>query len=47
VFTQYGPVARQVIEALLDKYADEGITTIEADNVLSLQPFNQLGCRSS
>jgi type I site-specific restriction endonuclease len=27
VFTQYGPVARQVIEALLDKYADEGITT--------------------
>ncbi len=43
VFTQYGPVARQVIEALLDKYADEGITTLEANNVLSLPPVNQLG----
>jgi type I restriction enzyme R subunit len=31
VFTQYGPVARQVIEALLDKYADEGITTSRAN----------------
>jgi type I restriction enzyme R subunit len=30
VFTQYGPVARKVIDALLDKYADEGITTIES-----------------
>lgn len=43
VFTQYGPKARQVIEALLDKYADEGITTLEANNVLSLPPVNQLG----
>lgn len=43
VFTQYGPVARQVIDALLDKYADEGITTIEATNVLTLPPVNQLG----
>jgi type I restriction enzyme R subunit len=43
VFTQYGPMARQVIEALLDKYADEGITTLEASNVLTLPPVNQLG----
>ena len=43
VFTQYGPMARQVIDALLDKYADEGITTLEASNVLSLPPVNQLG----
>ena len=43
VFTQYGPVARQVLETLLDKYADEGITTIEADNVLSVPPFTSLG----
>jgi type I restriction enzyme R subunit len=43
VFTQYGPMARQVIDALLDKYADEGITTLEANNVLSLPPINQLG----
>ena len=43
VFTQYGPIARQVIDALLDKYADEGITTLEASNVLTLPPVNQLG----
>jgi type I restriction enzyme, R subunit len=43
VFTQYGGVARQVIEALIDKYADEGIQTIESNEVLKLQPFTQLG----
>ena len=43
VFTQYGPVARQVLETLLDKYADEGITTIESDAVLRVQPFTGLG----
>lgn len=43
VFTQYGPVARKVLDALLDKYADEGIATIESNEVLRLQPFSQLG----
>jgi type I restriction enzyme R subunit len=43
VFTQYGPVARQVLETLLDKYADEGITTIESEAVLRVQPFTDLG----
>jgi type I restriction enzyme R subunit len=43
VFTQYGPVARKVIEALLDKYADEGIATIEADTVFNVQPFTAIG----
>ena len=43
IFTQYGPVARQVLETLLDKYADEGITTIESDAVLRVQPFTDLG----
>lgn len=43
VFTQYGPVARKVLEALLDKYADEGITTIESNEVFKLQPFTALG----
>ena len=43
VFAQYGGVARQVIEALIDKYADEGIATLEAENVLSLPPINHLG----
>jgi type I restriction enzyme R subunit len=43
VFTQYGPVARKVIDALLDKYADEGIVTIEADTVFNVQPFTDIG----
>ncbi|CAN7343050.1 DEAD/DEAH box helicase family protein [Acidovorax delafieldii] len=43
VFTQYGPVARKVLEALLDKYADEGIVTIESNEVFKLQPFTDLG----
>ncbi len=43
VFTQYGPVARKVIDALLDKYADEGIATIEADTVFNVQPFTDIG----
>ncbi len=43
VFTEYGPVARKVMEALLDKYADEGITTIESNDVFRLQPFSTLG----
>ena len=43
VCTQYGPVARKVLDALLDKYADEGIATIESNEVFKLQPFTDLG----
>jgi type I restriction enzyme R subunit len=46
VFTQYGPVARSVLEALLDKYADEGIATIESHDVFRVQPFTALGSPS-
>jgi type I restriction enzyme R subunit len=42
-FTQYGPVARKVIDALIDKYADEGIATIESNDVLKVQPFTDFG----
>lgn len=42
-FTKYGEQARAVLEALLDKYADEGITTIESPRVLKLKPFDQMG----
>lgn len=42
-FTQYGEQARKVLEALLDKYADEGITSIEDNNVLKLDPFKDIG----
>lgn len=42
-FTQYGDKARAVLEALLEKYADEGIASIENNNVLKLDPFKRLG----
>lgn len=42
-FTQYGEQARAVLEALLDKYADEGISTLESARVLKLQPFDRIG----
>jgi type I restriction enzyme, R subunit len=42
-FTKYGEQARAVLNALLDKYADEGIANIESLNVLRVQPINQLG----
>jgi len=43
LFTHYGPVARKVLDALLDKYADEGIATLESNDVLKVQPFTHLG----
>lgn len=42
-FAKYGEKARAVLEALLEKYADEGVTSIENNNVLKLEPFKQLG----
>ena len=44
VFTQYGPQARAVLEALLAKYQDEGIVG-GLDNVklLEIPPFNSMG----
>jgi type I restriction enzyme R subunit len=42
-FTKYGDKARDVIEALLDKYADEGIDNIEDLAVLRIEPFNKIG----
>lgn len=40
---RYSGVARQVIEALLDKYANEGVIEIEKTEVLKLDPFRKLG----
>lgn len=42
-FTKYGEQVRSVLSALLDKYADEGIQTIESAKVLRLQPFTSIG----
>ena len=43
VFTKYGEQARQVLEALLDKYANEGITQIENSKIFRLSPFTDIG----
>ena len=40
---KYSGVARQVIEALLEKYANDGITEIERTEVLRLDPFRRIG----
>ena len=42
-FARYSGAARQVLEALLDKYADTGIENIEDIKILQLDPFSQLG----
>jgi type I restriction enzyme, R subunit len=42
-FTKYGELARRVLEALLDKYADAGVGQIEETQVLTVAPFTQFG----
>ncbi|MBM4398209.1 MAG: DEAD/DEAH box helicase family protein, partial [Deltaproteobacteria bacterium] len=43
VFTKYGPRARAVLDALLDKYADEGLDPVEDLGVLRVKPLADLG----
>ncbi len=43
VFTRYGAPARAVLDALLDKYADEGLASVEDLGVLRVQPLSDLG----
>jgi type I restriction enzyme R subunit len=44
VFTQYGPQARAVLEALLVKYQDEGeITNLDNVEILKIPPFTTMG----
>lgn len=42
-FTKYGEQTRAVLTALLDKYANEGIGTLESAKVLRLDPFKSMG----
>ncbi|BAB75172.1 EcoAI/FtnUII family type I restriction enzme subunit R [Anabaena sp. FACHB-709] len=42
-FSKYSEQARKVIDALLDKYADEGIEDIEKLDVLKVHPFDKVG----
>jgi type I restriction enzyme R subunit len=43
VFGKYGEQARAVLDALLTKYADEGLLNIDDTNVLRIPPLNTLG----
>ncbi|MCC6839249.1 MAG: DEAD/DEAH box helicase family protein [Flavobacteriales bacterium] len=42
-FTKYGTQARAVLEALLEKYADEGLENLESPEVLRVVPFSDMG----
>ncbi|HFL3828654.1 TPA: type I restriction-modification enzyme R subunit C-terminal domain-containing protein, partial [Clostridioides difficile] len=42
-FGKYSDVAREVLEALLDKYMNEGISELESMEILKLDPFTQIG----
>lgn len=42
-FTKYGDKARTVLQALLDKYARDGIENIEEMKVLTIDPFKSIG----
>jgi type I restriction enzyme R subunit len=46
-FTQFGEKARKVLEALLDKYSDTGISELENKTVLKLPTFAKLGSPSA
>jgi len=43
LFTKYGDTARAVLDALLEKYADQGIDAIEDVSVLKVNPLSELG----
>ncbi len=43
VFTKYGEKARGVLDALLDKYADGGIKSVESLEILKVDPLTTFG----
>jgi type I restriction enzyme R subunit len=43
VFTKYGPQARAVLEALLQKYQDQGVINLDDPRVLQISPFDTMG----
>ena len=42
-FAKYEGIAREVLEVLLDKYADYGILNLEDSDILDTAPFNKIG----
>ncbi len=43
VFTKYGPQARAVLDALLEKYCDEGVLNPDDTKMLNVTPFSNMG----
>jgi type I restriction enzyme R subunit len=43
VFTKYGAQARAVLEALLQKYQDQGVLNLDDPKVLQIPPFTDMG----
>ena len=42
-FAKYSKKAREVLNALIDKFSDEGIEEIEKREILNFQPFDEIG----
>jgi type I restriction enzyme R subunit len=42
-FTKYGDLARRVVDALLEKYSDEGLLDLENPAIITLDPIKRLG----
>ena len=42
-FSKYGEKAQIVLNAILNKYADEGIETIEDPQILTINPLSDIG----
>lgn len=43
LFTKYGPQARSILEALLQKYQDEGVLDLDDPRILQISPFDTMG----
>ncbi|ULB11865.1 DEAD/DEAH box helicase family protein [Cereibacter azotoformans] len=43
VWGRYGDTARAVLDALLDKYADDGLLDFDDPKILKINPFSQMG----
>ena len=43
IFTKYGEQSRAVLEALLRKYEDDGLTDLTDPRILKVNPFDAMG----
>jgi type I restriction enzyme R subunit len=43
IFTKYGPQSRAILNALLEKYQDEGVMNLDDPRILQIAPFDKMG----